>query len=196
MSDGVYSEVKREIMLYVLLIQLALAARESGTDLGYYEQTLHARLFGSEGFVVDDNGTATLQKFPKTYNRNAHPIDLGNVPYYNDTYWNNNQSAFVEVICEEYETWVATYIFGDEDADVSHYVSRELGGECYPWLDGQLTPDLDKYSGSFVAAYYGNYDTKYSTVAVEEYPGRMIEALKVDIIVQLQGVNESESSFL
>ena len=182
-------------MIYLVLFGLTLAARQSETSVSHYEQTLHAKLFGGEA-LVDVNGTATLKKFPKTYNKAAHPTDLGSMGYYNDTYWDGNYTAFKATICAEYEYWIATYIYGDEDADVSQYIERDLGGaDCLSWLDEQLTPDLEENGGSFTVAYYKNYNSKYSTVGVEEYPGRVMYPLGVDIILQIQGINESKLSF-
>ena len=181
--------------MYLVLFGLTLAARKSETSVSHYEQTLHAKLFGGEA-LVDVNGTETLKKYPKTYNKAAHPVDLGSMGYYNDTFWDGNYINFKADICAKYETWVATYIYGDKDADVSQYIERDLNGaDCLTWLEAELTPDLVENGGLFTVAYYKNYNNKYSTVGVEEYPGRMMNPLEVDIILQIQGINESKLSF-
>ena len=69
-------------------------------------------------------------------------------------------------------------------------------------MDDTLKPDLKQFNNSaeydsFVEAYYLNYNEKYGVfVGVEEYPGRKMSPLNVDIVIQIQGINESKRSSL
>ena len=60
----------------------------------------------------------------------------------------------------------------------------------------QLDSDIngaDAEYDSFVEAFY--LEEKYDEVIKEEYPGRKMTPLEVDIVIQIQGVNDSKLEY-
>ena len=101
----------------------------------FYEQTLHAKLFGGEGqafrcknnvvvfchtqgssrlnfsgveFDKKTNETAIVL-YPSLYEKDAHPFDLGNAEYADDNYFGTVDN-FTESICKTYEEFTKLYI--------------------------------------------------------------------------------------
>ena len=79
----------------------------SHVDVDYYEQALHAKLFGGKDrksfkefyWLLTENipikaevwnGTASvLHEFEETYNKKAHPVDIGKAEWYKDSNWSD-----------------------------------------------------------------------------------------------------------
>ena len=65
---------------------------------------------------------------------------------------------------------------------------------CQAWVLLKINEDLQtgKYDG-FTSAFYNNENvTRYRTIIKEEYPGRIIEPVDVDVLIQVQAINESK----
>ena len=62
---------------------------------GYYEQTLQAKLFGGPALVYDKASNTTTEKvFPALYNKYAHPLDIGQAEFYDDSDFDNDYRNF------------------------------------------------------------------------------------------------------
>ena len=67
---------------------------------------------------------------------------------------------------------------------------------CKTWLDIRLSDDLNSgdYDG-FTSAVFNNKDaSRYRKVLKDEYAGRILEPVDVDVLMQVQGINESKLS--
>ena len=64
---------------------------------------------------------------------------------------------------------------------------------CEAWVLLKINEDLQtgNYDG-FTSAFYNNQNaTRYRTIIKEEYPGRIITPVDVDVLIQVQAINES-----
>ena len=93
-----------------LLLFLTFARTDkigSHVEVKYYEQALHAKLFGGKDWEIFPillfshwkwnpikaeiwNGSASvMHEFEQTYNKKAHPIDIGKAEWYKDSNWSD-----------------------------------------------------------------------------------------------------------
>ena len=102
-----YRESGTDMKLLFLFTLVSADSIGSHVDVEYYEQALHAKLFGGKDrysyyMVISRNsvmisikaeiwnGSASvLHEFEETYNKKAHPIDIGKARWYKDSNWSD-----------------------------------------------------------------------------------------------------------
>ena len=101
----------------------------------------------------------------------------------------------VSWVCAIKREFINTELITVDTADPDRQEPERLKSEylIYYQLENDINGADAEYS-SFIDAFYSQ--EKYWAANIEEYPGRKMTPLNVDITIQIQGINESKSSTL